>query len=91
MYPQRYKGAEEPQNLQNYQKLSGENAHIENYLRTEHFKKSLDKIQALKLLSEQLGFEVDKAMKIKSELETDKSQHDAYFKKLRDEYKVIHR
>ena len=68
--------------------MVGENAHIENFLRTEHFKKNLDKIQALKLLAEQLSFEVDKAAKLKSELETDKSYFDMYMKKLRDEYKV---
>jgi hypothetical protein len=85
MYQTRYKNVEE---LQTYQKLLSENPHLESYLRTEYYKTSLDRIQALKQLAEQLAFEIDKANAIKSELESDKAQMDSFIKKLRSEFKV---
>jgi hypothetical protein len=85
MYHNRFKNVEE---LQMYQKLSGENPHLESYLRSEHSKAMGDRIQALKQLAEQLSYEIDRATAIKTELENDKSQFDSYIKKLRSEFKV---
>lgn len=75
--------------LQNYMKLSNENPHLETYLRSEYFKGSLDKIQALKQLAEQLSFEVERATVVKNELEEDKGKYDAYLKQIRTEFKVM--
>ena len=75
--------------LQTYQKLSNENPHLEAYLRSEYYKSSLDKIQALKQLAEQLGFEVERATVIKTELEEDKGKFEAHLKQVRSEFKVI--
>ena len=84
-YHQRYRNIEE---FQNYQKLANENPHLENYFRSEYYKSSLDKIQALKQLAEQLGFEVEKVTAIKGELEDDKAKFDSHLKQVRSEYKV---
>jgi len=75
--------------LQTYQKLSNENSHLENYLRSEYYKSTLDKIQALKQLAEQLGFEVERATVIKAELEEDKGKYDSHLKQVRSEFRVI--
>jgi len=86
MYQSRFKNMEE---FQTSQKLSHENSHLENYLRSEYYKSSLDKIQALKQLAEQLGFEVERATVIKAELEEDKSRYDAHLKQVRSEFKKL--
>ena len=85
MYHQRFKNMDE---LQNYQKLSNENPHLEAYLKSEYYRSSLDKIQALKQLAEQLSFEIDRATAVKTELEEDKGRFDLYLKQVRSEFKV---
>ena len=42
----------------------------------------------MKQLSEHLMYEIEKATAVKAELENDKVLFDAYYKKLRNEYKV---
>jgi len=70
-------------NWTEYSKYANENQILENYIRSESYRASLDMIQSLKQTIEQISYETEKVTTIKTELETEKSQFDETLRKLR--------
>ena len=63
---------------------------IENYVRSETYRASIDMIQSLKQSAEQTTIEIERTSAIKAELDNEKIQFEENLKKLRNEYRVIH-